>query len=217
MKVYIATNKDNKDSLMHYGVKGMRWGKRGGMSKNPEDYSDTQSTRRGNPKDKYDGRYGLGHQRIALARQRVGNEWTYKQVSPGKISRKNNVSNGARPQQNKLSTSQKTSSAPDKRIKQYFRDKIDRQRADERNWQQFARGAMNKYSFPKLHADEKKRAAANWDLTRFKQSYPAWSHGVREYEREQDRKRQEQKGKKHTRGIGWLKDREYNDRKTYRR
>ncbi len=25
--IYVATSKDNKDALMHYGVKGMRWGK----------------------------------------------------------------------------------------------------------------------------------------------------------------------------------------------
>lgn len=53
MKVYIATNKDNKDALMHYGVKGMRWGKRGGRRASDLEkdstrtpYADTRSVSR---------------------------------------------------------------------------------------------------------------------------------------------------------------------------
>lgn len=46
--IYIATNKEDKDALMHWGVKGMKWRRR--RKKNKEDrYKEYQTVRRSNP------------------------------------------------------------------------------------------------------------------------------------------------------------------------
>lgn len=198
--IYIATNKDNKDAIMHYGVKGMRWGKRGGRRAGEETIPENTI-----PENIIEEQY--------IYEDYASNSPKNHHRRPGKgsktISRKNNISTGARPQQNKLSTSQKTSSAPDKRIKQYFRDKIDRQRAEERKQEQQRRvdARRRQQDLKKEQIEEKYWHGA---INNAMHQYPYLENEYKQWKRENA-------GKKHTHGTAWKKDREYNNRKTYRR
>ena len=96
MKVYIATNKDNKDSLMHYGVKGMRWGKRGGRragdlekdsTRTP--YADTQSVSRVKTTNSKNNLLPIGRAHAAKKIMR-------KNVSAGGRDNGDKISNGDR-------------------------------------------------------------------------------------------------------------------------
>ena len=148
--IYIATNKDNKDSLMHYGVKGMKWGKRGGRRAGedtiPEDTIPEKIIEEQYIYEDYASNSPKNHHR-----------------RPGKgyktTSRKNNISTSARPKQNKISTSLNARSVPDKRYKQYLRDKAEREKVDERKerYQQEQQRRADREDARKRQQDLKKK------------------------------------------------------------
>lgn len=173
MKVYIATNKDNKDALMHYGVKGMRWGKRGGRFKWPWEKDDPSAGYK--PKSSRNSRKELAktigkmyktspttyggirgssqfykeHGQSGMRRRVNGNTNMTIALSQYPAKRREHLE-GNRKMYNyaglattrttiptgKIKTSQKTSSAANKRVKQYFQDKVNRQRADDKKKEQ---------------------------------------------------------------------------------